>query len=122
MGRRAYNHLFGPVADYPVAEHRYRWDREDDTFPETYKEVKAAAPYKPGEVVYVVYGDTFRKAIIVDIFCYVDYYGDLREHYRVLPETKEGTWSKLYYTTYPGHIQRGYQRAGLAPEMPNEKE
>lgn len=123
MGKRSslarLSESLNPVADYEVAPHRYLYDAAcPEAFPTTYKEVVDAAPYKAGEVVYVVYGDGFRKAIIVYVGCSKDYYGDWREQYTVFPETKNGKWSKLYYEAHPGFIQRGYRRAGMAPEMP----
>lgn len=109
----------GPVADYPVAPHRYKWDAvTPDDLAITWREVRAAAPYKVGEVVFVVHGDGFRKAIVYAVQIHMGNDGFWREAYAVFPETKSGEWSKLYYVAHPGYIQRGYQRAGLAPEMP----
>lgn len=112
---------YGPVSSYEVAEHRYLWNAPvADPMPYKWREVRDAAPYKVGEVVYVVHGDTYRKAIIAVVDCTKDAYDDWRECYKVFPETKAGTWSKLFYVAHPGFIQRAYQRAGLAPEMHNE--
>lgn len=123
MGRRVFNGpKYLPVSEYEVAPHRYLWDRTTpDDLAVTVREVIAAAPYKPGEVVYVVYGDSYRKAMIYSVSVDRNIYDEWRECYRVFPETKAGLWSKLYYTAHPGYIQRGYQRAGLAPEMPEGK-
>ena len=45
----------GPVAAYPVAPHRYKWDAvTPDDLAITWREVRDAAPYKVGEVVFVV--------------------------------------------------------------------
>ena len=110
-----------PVASFEVAPHRYRYDAPFDPetpLPLTWKEVKAASPYKPGEVVYVVYGDGFARAYIHALSCAHDDLGFLREAYEVRRETKAGEWAKRVYTVHPGQVQRGYQRAGLAPEMP----
>lgn len=107
-----------PVSDCHVSRHKYFWNACPDYYPTKWEEVKAAAPYKPGEVVYVVYGDTFRRALIGRLTCKVADDGFLREAYEVHPETKAGRWSKRWYLAHPGYIQRGYQRAGLAPEMP----
>lgn len=122
MARKVRNRPdYGPVASYPVAEHRYAWDKPTpDDFAFTYKEVREAAPYKVGDVVYVVYGDGFRKAIVYAVQVHMGNDGFWREAYAVFPETKSGEWSKLYYVAHPGYIQRGYYRAGLAPEMPSE--
>lgn len=53
---------------------------------------------------------------------FIDYDRDGERHakYRVQFETKRGTGSQQWHWhyTYPGPIQRGYQLAGLAPEMP----
>jgi hypothetical protein len=114
---RTVDHTYNPVATYTVAEHRYRWDREDLP-PLTWRECRDNAPYKVGDVVYVVYGDGFRKAIIHRVDVGRDRWDDWREQYFVLPETTKGEWGKLGYVAHPGYIQRGYQRAGLAPEMP----
>jgi hypothetical protein len=120
MSRQLRNRLtYDPVSSYTVAEHRYVWNPPlQDPMPYTYKEVREAAPYKVGDVVYVVHGDGYRKAIIAVVDCAKDTYDDWRECYTVFPETKAGHWSKLYYTAHPGFIQRGYQRAGLAPDIP----
>jgi hypothetical protein len=123
MGRRKFGGIkFGPVADYPVAPHRYKWDAvTPDDLAITWREVRDAAPYKAGEVVFVVYGDGFRRAIISSVEVTKDASDFWRECYHVFPETKAGQWSKLYYVAHPGFVQRGYQRAGLAPEMPPAK-
>jgi hypothetical protein len=107
-----------PVASFEVAPHRYRYDAPLGTIPTSWKEVKEAAPYKPGDVVYVIYGDGFARAYIHAIGCKRDFYGDLCETYEVRRETKAGHWSKRTYVAHPGFIQRGYQRAGMAPEIP----
>ncbi len=110
-----------PVEALPVAPHRYTWTRQIDTSPQTWREVRDAAPYQPGEVVYTVDGDGFRRAYIVRVDCDRDRWGDLRECYKVRPETKAGTWARREYTIHPGYVQRGYQRAGMAPEMPESE-
>lgn len=122
MTRRLWNPVqLGPVADYEVAPHRYRYDKPHDpeaAIPITWRDVRDAAPYKAGEVVFVVHGDGFRRAIIHLVDVTKDGADFWRECYRVFPETKAGQWSRLFYVAHPGFIQRGYQRAGLAPEMP----
>ena len=123
MGRRASykqrSESLKPVAEYEVAPHRYHWNAPiPDRCPETWKEVRDAAPYKAGEVVFVVYGDGYRRAYIEFVDVTKNSWDDWRECYHVFPETKAGHWSRLYYVAHPGFIQRGYQRAGLAPEMP----
>jgi hypothetical protein len=110
-----------PVADLPVAPHRYRYDAPLSPDPTSYKEAKAAAPYKAGEVVYVAYGDGYAKALIDYVTARLDRFDDPKEAYIVRRETKAGLWSKRAYLTYPGIIQRGYYRAGLAPEIPADE-
>lgn len=104
----------------PVAPHRYSWDDDSWTL-NTYKAVKDAAPYKPGDVVYVVYGEGYIRARVLHVFVRRNHNEDYVEYYRVQLETKAGYWSKLWIESHPGLIQRGYQRAGLAPEMPKEE-
>ena len=110
------------VGDTPVAPHRYRWDREDfiDDTPGAMKvrEWCVAQPYQPGEVVWVWNGEDNKKARVLGVYVDYDYYGDRRPKYRVQFETKTGLWSKLFDYVSPGHIQRGYYHAGLAPEIP----
>lgn len=116
------------VEDTPVAPHRYKWDdmkwHEDYDLPDTskpgwMKRFREAVPYQPGEVVYVKTLDgSVKRARILKIFIGQDRYGEPREEFKVQFETKAGVWSKLWEYTYPGPIQRGYQKMGLAPEMP----
>lgn len=117
MGRKQNLPDLPPVDAFDVAPHRYRYDCETMR-PATWKEVKASAPYRPGDVVFVVYGDSYAKAIIHDITCDRDRWDDLREAYHVRRETAKGQWAKKTYLAHPGYIQRGYHRAGLAPEIP----
>ena len=110
-----------PVADYPVAEHRYLWSAPlADPLPITWREVRDAAPYKIGDVVYVIHDDGFAKAIVIHVGVDKDSFGDWREQYKVCRETKSGAWSKMWQIAHPGFIQRGYQRAGLAPDIPDK--
>jgi hypothetical protein len=111
-------HNLPPVADLPVAPHRYLWNAPIAPAPETWHECRDAAPYQPGEVILVVYGDGYARAYVDSIGCKRDYYGDLRETYNVRRETKSGQWAKRTYETHPGLIQRAYQRAGQAPDVP----
>lgn len=106
--------------DFPVAPHRYVWSGTDDTFlhAKTHKEFKAGCPYKEGEVVFVEHGGKPVRAKIIGVWRERDYYGDPRVVYRVQLETAKGIFSKLWTTTWPGFIQRGYQLAGLAPDIP----
>lgn len=110
-----------PVAEFEVAPHRYTYTKlvgGESLINPTFKEVKEAAPYKVGEVVYVAYGDGFAKCYISYVAARVNHEGDKVEYYFGRRETKKGEWCKREYTVYPGYIQRGYYRAGLAPEIP----
>lgn len=108
------------VSALPVAPHRYRWNDDSEPCEQSYKAVKAAAPYQPGDVVYIAYGAGYVRARIMHVFVRRNYREELVEYYRTQRETKKGLWSKLYWDVHPGYIQRGYQRAGLAPEMPED--
>lgn len=110
-----------PVDEYPVAPHRYLWNAPFDPAElerTTYRQVRDAAPYKVGEVILTVYGDGYRRAYVHAIGVKRTIYDDLRETYEVRLETKAGAFSKRLTTTHPGLVQRAYQRAGQAPEMP----
>jgi hypothetical protein len=111
-----------PAANaFQVAEHRYRWDIADTTFPLTWSDVKASAPYKVGEVIYVVHGDGYARAYVHAVTCAKDGLDFWRESYIVRRETATGAFSKRAYMVHPGQVQRGYQRRGWAPEMPKEE-
>ena len=103
------------VAAFQVAPHRYLWDYPcitEELLSLSWREVRDAAPYKAGEVVYVVDGDGgYRRAYIARVDACHDAYGDWRECYWVRPETKGGTFAKREYKAHPGFVQRGYQRA-----------
>lgn len=122
MGRTIRDWTPEKVEDAAVAPHRYRWDREDDLDPThgamPIRDFRAAAPYQPGDVVYVQCGDEVKKARVMLVLVDYDLWGDRRHGYRVQLETKAGLWAKNWIVTHPGFIQRGYQKMGLAPEMP----
>lgn len=110
--------------DTPNAPHRYRWD-DDRPAPKTLGDARKMAPYKPGEVVLVerVLDDLsrcFERVRIVNILTRFNRYGEPVEWYTAQRETVKGLWSKQWIRIHPGEIQRGYQRAGLAPEMPED--
>lgn len=114
------------VEEYPVASHRYLWSgtiladgspAKEQFLCDSYSEAKANIPYKQGEVVYVERNNMAVKAIVVLAFLDLDSYGDHRECYRVCVETKAGQWSQLWERAWSGFIQRGYKRAGLAPDV-----
>jgi hypothetical protein len=124
MGRKSNLPDLPPVDQFEVAPHRYLYDRMVGAeamlgLPEpTYRDAVRLAPYQKGDVVYVVYGDGFTRVYIEQVFARRNSYGDMVEYYRGRRETKAGRWAKVPYDVFPGYIQRGYQRAGLAPEMP----
>lgn len=116
------------VEDTPVAPHRYTFEGSPDEldYGVLIRDGKAGATarwreslaYKAGEVVMVAAGEVASRARILDVFPdFNDYMGEFRPKYRVQRETKAGTWSKVWEYTWPGFIQRGYQRAGLAPDL-----
>lgn len=108
------------VDETTVAPHRYTWDGannvDGDPSAMPYREWRKAQPYQPGDVVWIDRDGKAVRAYISDVFVEYDRYGDRRAKYRVHPETAKGTWSKLWHYTFPGYIQRGYLRAGLAPD------
>lgn len=120
----------GLVSEAEVAPHRYLYSGFDDDwrYADSYKEFMAGVPYKEGDVVYLQGfasdgpGKPGKpapvKARVIGVFYERDRFGDRREKYRVQRETKKGTWSLLWEYTFAGPIQRGYQQAGLAPDMP----
>ena len=123
MGRKHPQHSLPPVTEFEVAPHRYLWNAptgaetlsvSDSMVP---SKVRAAAPYQRGDVVWVIHGGGFIRAYIEHVLVrYKD--GDLVEYYRVRHENKNGQWSRVVKDAFPGYIQRGYYRAGLAPEIP----
>lgn len=124
MGRKHPQHNLPPVSDFEVAQHRYLWNAPTgaDTLSvaDSMKSLKVrdAAPYQKGEVVWVVYGDGFIRAYIEAVWVRRKD-GDLVEYYRVRHENKNGQWSRVVKDAFPGYIQRGYYRAGLAPDIPD---
>lgn len=110
-----------------IAPHRYLWSGAigadgqrlgDLADAKTYAEAKACIPYKEGEVVYIERSGAAARALIYRVLMDRDRYGDRRELYRVQVETKDGLFSKMWENAHPGFVQRGYKRAGLAPEIP----
>lgn len=113
-----------------IAPHRYLWTGAigadgqpigDIALADSYAEAKACVPYKVGEVIYIERSGQAVRALIYSTSWDRNWFSERREFYNVQPETKDGTFSKLWERVYPGFIQRGYQRAGLAPEMPEER-
>lgn len=112
-----------PVSAHEIAPHKYVWNTWDDSYRDApdYDTFKAGIPYKQGEVIWVQYGNAAKRAIIVRVGYERDgVFANRREVYKVALETAKGMWSKIWYKTYPGLVQRGYQLAGLAPEMPTK--
>jgi hypothetical protein len=111
------------VSASPVAPHRYLWEGQDESYRDgNYDRFVAGIPYKAGEVVYVERNKQPVLARVLGSFSDRDWYirrGDRIEKYRVQLATKSGTWSKVWVYVWPGHVQRGYKLAGLAPEMPD---
>jgi hypothetical protein len=106
-----------PVNAYDLAPDRYLFSGNLDR-PKTFNDVRKAAPYQEGDVVLVVYGAGFTRAYVHRVWAEHDAWGGYRECYDVRRETKAGHFAKNFYRVHPGHIQRGYQRAGLAPDVP----
>lgn len=129
MGRIVKNWKPDLVAGATVAPHRYIYNGtfRHDGNPgakemadcTSYAERRANLPYVEGEVVYLDRNGVAVKALIYVAHTsgYTDRYGDPREAYKVQIETVSGHWSKLWEIAHPGYIQRGYQRAGLAPDV-----
>jgi hypothetical protein len=103
-----------PVAFFDVAPYRYGYhvDHLRDVDVYSWRAVKDAAPYKPGDVVYVIDGEGgFRRAYVVRVDADKKHLEDWQEYYWVRPETKGGTFARREYIAHPGYVQRGYQRA-----------
>lgn len=102
-----------------VAPHRYLWsgDNGPTGLEESVTEFKAKVPYKEGEVIWVERGGQAVKALIYRVLVDRDRFGDRQELYRVQVETANGTFSKLWENVWPGFVQRGYLKAGWAPDL-----
>lgn len=106
-----------------VAPHRYTWDREGaeealaDPANARIRDWKAALPYQMGDVLWVERNGKPVRARILYIVVDYDRYGDRRPAYQCQTETAKGAWSKVWQRFYPGHVQRGYLLAGLAPDL-----
>lgn len=126
MGRVVKNWKPDSVSNAIVAEHRYLFSgtvlangEPAKYFPlcEGSAERRANTPYRVDEVVWVDRDGVGVRARIIMVSWESDA-GNRRELYRVQFETAKDTWSKLWAVVYPGMIQRGYQLAGLAPDVP----
>ncbi len=107
-----------------VAPHRYTWSREgaedalaDPSDGHKIRDWKAALPYQPGEVMWVERNGKPVRAKLLYVVVDYDRSGDRRPAYQCQTETAKGVWSKVWQRFYPGHVQRGYLLAGLAPDL-----
>lgn len=75
------------------------------------REFLASVPYKKGDIVWLEDGDRAILALISDVTFELDRFGDRRAKFRIQKATKAGTFSKQFSYTYPGFIQRGYEKA-----------
>ena len=109
------------VDECQIAPHRYTWDGKHGEYEnaKTVTEFIRGVPYKAGDVVFVAYGDVAKRALITHVGAYRDRFGDRKEWFQVLLETKRGEWARVWNRTYPGPIQRGYKLAGRAPDIPD---
>lgn len=109
--------------DLPLAPHRYTWNREApeddlaDPASGPIREWRAALPYQKGDVLMVEDNGKPKRAKVLDIIVDYDRYGDRRPAYQCAVETADGVFSKVWKRFYPGHVQRGYKLAGLAPDL-----
>jgi len=102
-----------------VAPHRYLYTGMNDDYRDakTYREFIDGCPYKIGDIVYIEEGNKAVLCLITGVWReYVERWGEYREKYRVQRATAKGLFSKTWFYTYSGFIQRGYWRAGLAPD------
>lgn len=111
------------------APHRYLWSGAvgangqplgDIAAAPNYADARACIPYSEGEVVYIARGGKAVRALIYRVLIERNRYGERRELYRVQVETRVGLFSKLWEDAHPGFVQRGYQAAGLAPDVPQD--
>jgi hypothetical protein len=128
MGRNIRSLTVATVApaDAPMAPHRYQYEvtlrpdgqpAKDLDLCDTFAERKANYPYVTGEFVWIDRNGEAVRAHILHVAYNFNYPGERREYYTVQHETKTGEWSKNWIRVYPGDIQRGYQRAGLASDV-----
>lgn len=99
-------------------------DAPDDYDEDDYKDVKARAPFQPGDVVWVehwtVRGVVARKALVIRVRAeYLEAAGHYIPQYKVafaveklnLERKKKLEWSEAWVRTWPGPIERGYELA-----------
>jgi hypothetical protein len=120
MGHRYHSITTPRPSETPTAPERsfddvdgsFVCDHDAGTVTPRNSEFLASSPYKVGDVVFVAYGDGFARAYISGVFNDYDQFGDRRLMYRVHRENKRGdAFAKTFYYTWPGYVQRGYQRS-----------
>ena len=105
------------VADAVVAPDYYEYSSNLDTTIDSVaadgkiREFLASVPYKAGDVVWVEDGDIAVLALISGVYFELNRYDERRAKFRIQKATKAGTFSKQFSYTFPGIIQRGYERA-----------
>lgn len=107
------------VEEMQVAPHRYTWD-DDDTSIDVNEKLsvwKAKVPYKEGEVVFVEHNGEAKRALIYIMRPERDRAGFRQEVYLCQIETADGHFAKQWTKVWPGGIQRGYFKAGRAPDL-----
>lgn len=111
------------VEDAQVEPHRYLYADFDDAYRDAtdFREFLAGVPYKEGDVVFVEHRNddgskVAKRAKVAFVWFDRDRFGDRQELYRLQLETAKGLWAKVGTKAWAGHIQRGYQLAGLAPD------
>ena len=110
-------HDLPPAAELQTAPHRYTWD-DASPDPLTLKDARLSAPYRKGDVVFADIHGEMRRCYVHYVGASFNNYGDPREFYVVLPERKDGRFGTRSARIYPGHVQRGYQMAGWASDIP----
>lgn len=116
----------GAVADTPVAPHRYTWnggehESQYDQRTDDLDAWRAALAYRIGDAVYVERNGRPVLARVLHVFLDYTRHEDRIAKYRVQLATKAGQWSRSWVYVWPGHIQRGYALAGLAPDVPEHQ-
>lgn len=101
----------------PVTAEPKPWVQRDDVDDwSTYRNARENSQFKPGDVVWVVYGAEHRKAVVISVFPEADGLACWRTKYRIVRLNQNGkAWAKTWYYVWPGMIQRGYLRAGALP-------
>lgn len=113
--------ITAPVSSFTVAPHRYTYDSDiidGEISAMSLREFRALAPYVAGEVVYIEHNGEARLAYIHAMYVDYTHNNERRHKYRVTLANRTGDrFSKVWFYTWPGYIQRGYKLAGLAPDM-----